>query len=445
MNRTLALVVLLIASSAESAGFGRGGGLTCPRGYVGGGLTPCTLAPRAYFEFAPLDGAGMGTACACAAVTGAQGEVLSFARASTGSCLKWSATSAANGDMVLCGADLPRATPGGDGSGPLGLLVESSRTNVVPRSQEIDDGAFGDFTANGAAAPVLNGSDATAAPDGTVTAEDYTFAATAATQASARAIAVLTAAAYSAQIWIRGVSGGGSMDLCLQTSGVPTATCATCAFVSTAWTQCRVENVTAAAVGQVFVGNMTYLNGGTTRASNRVYIWGLDAELGAYVTSYVPTAGAPATRAAESVYFAKIFPPANVGSIAVTVASMGAFAYNLPAATSTAWPPPPTGADTLALFSPGTVGATFECYSGNTVAGVFVTSAVAPGPTPWRGWCASGTTVTGAVGGTAMTAAGPLTGAFATANYLTIGSSGLYFFDGVVKQICRDPGVMRCR
>jgi hypothetical protein len=298
MRRFLALVALLLASSADPAGFGRGGGLTCPKGYIGGGLTPC-VPVRVAFEFAPAGGTGMGAACACAAVTGANGEALAMTRGSNATCSRQGAatTGIAPGDLVTCANNLPRVEPVASG---LGYLREGAATNVNPRSAEIDDASYGDFTANGAAAPVLNGVNAALAPDNALAAEDYTFAATGATQASARAIAVLTAAAYSAQVWVRGVSGSGATDLCITTSGTPTATCSTCAFTSASWTQCKVEGVTSIASGQIYLGNMSYLNGGTTRAANRVYVWGLDAEAGAFASSYVPTAGATATRSADS-------------------------------------------------------------------------------------------------------------------------------------------------
>lgn len=298
MSRLLALVVLLLAVSADTAGFGRGGGLTCPKGYIGGGLTPCTPV-RAYFEFAPPDGAGMDGFCACATVTGAKGEAINYTRASVGSCLKSTTAAVASGDMVICAAGKPRVMPGPDGLAA--LLVEPTRTNVVPRSSEIDDAAFGDFTANGAGVPVLNAANAATAPDGTVTADDYTFDATGAIQGSGRAISVLTATNYSAQLWVRGYSGAGSMDLCLQLDATPTATCSTCTFVSTAWTQCRVEKALSLAGGQVYLGNLSYFNGGTTRPINRVYVWGLDAQVGNHGTSYIPTAGAPVARVGDAV------------------------------------------------------------------------------------------------------------------------------------------------
>lgn len=298
MTRLLALVVLLLAGSADPAGYGRGGGLTCPKGYIGGGLTPCTL-PRAYFEFAPPDGAGMDGFCGCATATGAKGETMNYARASIGSCLKSSTAVVGNGDMVICPANKPRTMPGPDGLPA--LLVESTRTNVVPRSQEFDDASYGDFTANGASVPVLNGTNSATAPDGTVTAEEYTFDATSSIQASGRSISVLTATTYSSQLWVKGYSGSGAIDLCLQLDATPTATCSSCTFVTTSWTQCRVEKVLSIAGGQVYLGNLSYLNGGITRSSNHVFVWGLDAQVGKHETSYIPTAGAPVARAGDVV------------------------------------------------------------------------------------------------------------------------------------------------
>ena len=39
----------------------------------------------AFFEFAPLSGAGLSAACACTAVTGAKGEAVTWARGSAAS------------------------------------------------------------------------------------------------------------------------------------------------------------------------------------------------------------------------------------------------------------------------------------------------------------------------------------------------------------------------
>jgi len=440
--RLLALVVLLLAGSADSVGYGRGGGFTCPKGYAGGGLVPCSK--RAYFEFAPPDGVGMDGVCACGPVTGAREEAIAFTRTSSGVCMKSSTSYAAVGDMVVCASGKPRSMPGGNGTGGPGLLVESSRTNVVPRSQEIDDVSFGDFTANGAAAPVLNGADAALAPDGTLTAEDYTFDATAATQASARAIGVLTAAAYSAQVWIRGTSGSGAMDVCIQTAAAPTATCSTCSFDSIAWTQCKIENVTSIAAGQLFIGNMTYLNGGTTRTSNRVYVWGADAEAGKYITSYIPTSGVATARSAETAKVNGSLFPSQYSKAATIVVPwststgpalpsilMGEYALKgsdlfLPSmairvqnGTGSGYVSKTSGAVTVVAGTPTRIAA----YSGYGVMSIFVDGSLFYGPA----------SLAVAVGGSSAT-----TG-------IADNTVGVSHLDGVIKNICWDANLDRCR
>lgn len=140
MIRLLALLALV---SLPAFGWGTaGGGLTpCPKGYVGGGLTPCTLAQSfAFFEFAPAPNAfgvqaGMGTACACAPVTGAKGEAVVFARASVAYCTK------ADYSLVQCAADQPRAMPGRPGA-PLGLLVEQDATNLVTQNSDLSQAVW---------------------------------------------------------------------------------------------------------------------------------------------------------------------------------------------------------------------------------------------------------------------------------------------------------------
>lgn len=272
----------------------------------------------ALFEFAPLSGAGMGAACACAAVTGAKGEALTFSRASVGSCIKGSTTALANGDMVICASGQPRVMPGGDGTGGLGLLVEGGGANVVTRSEALDNAAYADFTSGGAAAPTVT-ADATTAPTGADTADMLSLPTTGLSEDSGRSIAVLTAAAYSAQVYVRGVTGPGEIDLCIeQTVG---ATCSTCAYTASNWTPCTVKNVTSIAGGRVLVGHLSTLSGVEHLAAASVYVWGLDAKLGAYVSSYVPTSGSAVARSADSAAFAISFDTAAGYSVAASALS----------------------------------------------------------------------------------------------------------------------------
>lgn len=438
MSRLLALVVLLLAGSADPAGFGRGGGLTCPKGYIGGGLTPCTPV-RAYFEFAPPDGAGMDGFCACATVTGAKGEAINYTRASVGSCLKSTTSAVASGDMVICAAGKPRVMPGPDGLPA--LLVEPTRTNVVPRSSEIDDAAFGDFTANGAAAPVLNAADAATTPDGTATAEDYTFDATAATQASARSISVLTAATYSSQLWVKGYSGSGAIDLCLQLDATPTATCSSCSFVSTAWTQCKAEKILSIAGGQIYLGNMTYLNGGIVRPSNRVYVWGLDAQIGKHATSYIPTTGAAVARAGDVVSVTLSAATPTVGSFGIAYTPQHADGTTLSCGAECGGPWVFSGAF-RPLYAAGVVNASiYDTVHSATAALTWVRGTKKSYCSSWSE--TNGQRVVSISDSTSGTSAFTAATYGGTTNLCFSGCAG-GFSSGLISSICLDPDEHRC-
>lgn len=286
-----------------------------------GGRIPSGVAdPYQFLEFAPASGAGMGTVCGCTAVTGARGETVTFARTSAATCMKggqWSAI--ANGDLVTCASGEPVVMPGGDGTGGLGLLMEEARTNSLLHSAGIDNAAWSDQTAV-VAAPTLNGANAAVAPDGTTTADDYSFPATGASERSGRfqAAAGIGGVASVGSVFIKGVSGSGTLDVCVGTAAA--AVCTACAYVSATWTRCSAVNNIASQ--GLFIGNNTLRNGGTTRSLNRVYVWGAQGEAGVGMTSYIATTTGAATR--------------NAATASISVASTSlvgmAFTYVTPSA-----------------------------------------------------------------------------------------------------------------
>lgn len=91
----------------------------------------------ALFEFAPASGAGIGTACACAAVTGSTGEALTVARATVAEC-----PSPDGQTLTQCPANRPVITTGRTDRTVLGLLHQPTRGNYAVHSRDLSQAAW---------------------------------------------------------------------------------------------------------------------------------------------------------------------------------------------------------------------------------------------------------------------------------------------------------------
>lgn len=119
------------------------------------------------FQFAPVAGTGMGTECTCSAVTSAQGNALTFSRASTAACLS------ANGQSItVCPVDAPRVMTGAVDDSQLGLYVENTaRTNVIDDARDLSVASWSktNMTCAHTATGMLDGGDANGASTCTAT------------------------------------------------------------------------------------------------------------------------------------------------------------------------------------------------------------------------------------------------------------------------------------
>ena len=393
----------------------------------------------AFFEFAPASGAGMPAACSTTAPTGAKGEALTFTRASNGTCTKtatggFATTGIANGDLIVLSSNQPRVSY--DANGTLGLLVESSRTNSLLRSEEIDNAAWAK-TGTGVAAPIVTANFAVA-PDGATTAERVQFAATDASglQASYVVQGVVAASANpSGSVFLRGNGTSGVFDVCQQSSG---QSCTACAYVSGSWTRC-FPPVCAATTCNLYIGNMSLAayNGGVARSAADVLVWGGDLEAGAYATSYIPTTSAAVTRSADSA--ASFTLPSGIGPSGCVAASA-------------TWPSSSVGAVNIAAFGSAGAGNNWTLYrTSNTAAGyqIGVTTtapAVAAMNLTTHRTVLSDSAGTRAAYWDAASVSAPaasLSGA-QTIIWMGAGVSSGTPMDGIISRIQLDPNALRC-
>jgi hypothetical protein len=305
MRAALLLTLIASAALAQPRVFDRACDFSSRRSSRGG--VACGRSTPT-FQFAPSNGAGMGTVCSGAAITGSKGEAIAFTRAGPRSCMKGSETTGiANGDLVILSSNQPAVQPGGDGTGSLGLSRWEPRTNSVCYSQDLTHApwtSFGDFT------PTVTGNFAVA-PDLTTTATRIQFAATSAAQRTMRYIDNTTTGVVpcpvgidSASCFFKGNGTSGTLDMQVADGANGwTGRIGGCSFNSSTWTRCLMEafQVSNTGGGVLFaVGNLSSTNGGTARAANDVLVWGCQCELGITASPYIPTTSAAVTRAAET-------------------------------------------------------------------------------------------------------------------------------------------------
>jgi len=228
----------------------------------------------------------------------------------------------------------PSVTP----ATPRGMLIEESRVNLNPYSQQFDGGSW---TRNNILA-FGSGSIANAvtAPDGTTTGYKITPNTTGAVAHSIYYNSVtLAAVTYAFSIyakpagynWIKlgNLSTGGGVNFNLSTGAVGAASSGysgSTTYVGNGWYRCIV--IWTATAGSITPGfyiatadnNVVFAGDGTSG----VYAWGMQIEAGSFATSYIPTTTASVTRVADVV---------KLSGSALTTLQGSAFSVGLEATT----------------------------------------------------------------------------------------------------------------
>lgn len=201
-----------------------------------------------------------------------------------------------------------------------GLLIEDARTNVVPASQTFDNATY--WTPSNSSVTA----NATTAPDGTTTADKLVEAATTAAHylVTAASVGVAIGSTIVASIFLKaagrttavvalddGGSGNVGVTVDLTNGNVADAGYAagewtgfsfTSEALANGWYRINLKATLGVARTNILFylftrQNTSYAGNGT----DGVYAWGAQVEVGAFVSSYIPTTSAAATRARDVV------------------------------------------------------------------------------------------------------------------------------------------------
>lgn len=386
-------------------------------------------SPYAHFEFAPASGAGMGTACSCAPVTGAKGEALTFTRTGPATCSKGNTlTGIADGSLVQCASNQPLVMPGGDGTGPLGVLMDPARVNRLIKAQELCDAAWADVGTPGCAANDLVG------PFGTTTMEKLTDDDGAAKEGRSQTAATTNLSQHTVSCYVKAGTAT-SATIVLEGTGNSTGDCSQTFTDLSTETSTRVWCTSASAYTSGLTAvKVSILVGSDVGTTGTLYAEACQHEAAApWLSSFIPTDTATVTRNLPAMDWAPTTSSNTISMSAVIIPQWTPTnVTGSPAVISQ------NGASAASLYVSGTL--RFLAGSANPSVAISTTS-----PVRVYGYD-NGTNTGNAWNGAANSvAAGTPANRFGTT--LSIGGgapAGINVLSGVIKQVCVDPDPTRC-
>jgi hypothetical protein len=206
---------------------------------------------------------------------------ITFTRASTATYV------GANGLIKTAGADEARFDHDPSTGESLGLLIEESRTNILPYSEDFSQSAWVTF------GTASKSSNVATAPDGNFTADSITIPAASGVLDN---ILISVNTTYTFSAYIRGTPGTTIRILSnANSSGIVT----NIVTVSEIWQRYSVTFTTNSGDNNT---SIQFDSGG----GNTFYVWGAQVEAGSFPTSYIPTngptSGSTVTRAVDNAF-----------------------------------------------------------------------------------------------------------------------------------------------
>ncbi|MBQ4675604.1 hypothetical protein H9X88_21595 [Aeromonas hydrophila] len=210
-----------------------------------------------------------------------------------------------------------------------GLLIEGNSTNIVPRSTDMSLSPWYTGFGGSGKAPVIT-SNYGVAPDGSQSASRVVLDKGAGTDPSNDSTVMCTLSTvagttYTLSVWMKSTDGAATQKVSLSLNGAM----ATTVTVTGEW---RRYSVTALATDSSRIPRLQLRGGAGTSDTADLLAWGWQQEALPFASSYIPTAGAAVTRAADEWNIPNKIncgpAPAMPMSVAVNFTCMGYVSFN---------------------------------------------------------------------------------------------------------------------